>query len=49
MREYLGERLFDLFVDFWDDCWEDLDRIQEKVSFKPVQDRATYLFKLNSN
>lgn len=49
MREFLAERLFDLMVDFWDDCWEYLDRLHEKMSYKSAQDRTSYLFKLNTN
>ena len=48
MRDYIGERIFDLTVDFWEDCWENLDKLVEKVSFNPILPKIAYLHKMNA-
>jgi hypothetical protein len=48
MRDLSGERIFDLIMDFWEDCCECLDRLEKHMTYKPVYERTTFLFKMNT-
>lgn len=48
-REAVAERIYDLVVDFWEDCCEALDRIQQKVQQPTVAGRIAQLSSMMSN
>jgi hypothetical protein len=49
MKEFTAERLFDLVIDFWEDTWDELDKIVERLSqYKTIRHRLNYLLKLNA-
>lgn len=46
MRAVIGERIIDLVIDFWEDCYDSLDKIKEKIGYKPIVERFNHIHNL---
>ena len=48
-RDLIGDRLYDLVIDFWEETCDNMDRVQEKTTFKPALARIDVLVSMMSN